>query len=62
MMPGPAHTWMYRGQVITTNERVTVEAVITACDETTRTLTADGFLSVDGRTIYQMKNFAIRVH
>jgi acyl transferase domain-containing protein/3-hydroxymyristoyl/3-hydroxydecanoyl-(acyl carrier protein) dehydratase len=62
MLSGPSHTWMYRGQVIPTNETVTVQAVMTACDDATRTLTADGFLSVDGRTIYQMTNFTIRVH
>jgi len=48
--------------VIPTSERVTVQAVVTASDEATRTLTADGFLLVDGRTIYQMKDFTLRLH
>jgi hypothetical protein len=50
---------MYRGQVIPTNETVTVQSVVTHLDDATRTLTADGFLSVDGRTIYQMKDFTL---
>ena len=62
MLPGPSHKWMYRGQVLPTSETVTVQAVVTACDEATRTLTADGSLGVDGRTIYQMKGFTLRVH
>ena len=59
MLPGPSHTWMYRGQVIPTNETVTVQAVVTACDDATRTLMADGYLGVDGRTIYQMNAFTV---
>jgi 3-hydroxymyristoyl/3-hydroxydecanoyl-(acyl carrier protein) dehydratase len=62
MLPGPSHTWMYRGQVIPTNETVRVQAIVTACDDATRTLTADGYLSVDGRTIYQMNGFTVRLH
>ena len=54
------HEWVYRGQVIPRDSLVTVEAVITACDDAQRLLTADGFLSVDGRTIYGMKNFTVR--
>jgi 3-hydroxymyristoyl/3-hydroxydecanoyl-(acyl carrier protein) dehydratase len=61
-LPGPSHTWAYRGQVVPTNETVTVQAVVTACDDATRTLTADSSLSVDGLTIYQMKDFTLRVH
>lgn len=55
--PQPAHTWVYRGQVIPKDRLVTVEAVITAIDDDTRTVTANGFLSVDGRIIYQMNDF-----
>jgi hypothetical protein len=43
--------------VIPTDRTVTVEATITAVDDAARTLTASGFLSVDGRVIYQMINF-----
>jgi len=55
------HTWLYRGQIVPTNSTVTVEAWITAIDEETKTLTAAGFLSVDGKTIYQMQDFTVRM-
>ncbi len=58
---GPEHQWLYRGQVIPTHRQVCVRAVITARDEATRQLTADGFLEVDGRVIYKMNNFTLRV-
>ncbi len=60
-MPGPTHTWVYRGQVTPTNRRVQVQAAVTARDDATRMLTADGFLLVDGRVIYQMKDFTLRM-
>jgi acyl transferase domain-containing protein/3-hydroxymyristoyl/3-hydroxydecanoyl-(acyl carrier protein) dehydratase len=53
------HRWLYRGQVVPTNSRVTVSAWITAVDEQKRTLTADGFLAVDGKLIYQMNDFTV---
>jgi len=55
------HTWVYRGQIIPKDEVVTVQAVVTEIDDVRRWIKADGFLSVDGRTIYQMKDFAIRM-
>ena len=54
------HEWVYRGQVIPRDSLVTVEAGITAVDDEQLMLTADGFLSVDGRVIYGMKNFVVR--
>ena len=54
------HEWTYRGQVIPRDVLVTVEAVVTAVDDATRTLTGEGFLCVDGRVIYGMKNFVVR--
>lgn len=54
------HGWIYRGQVIPTNAQVTVEAVISAVDDVERLLVADGFLSVDGRVIYQMNDFSLQ--
>jgi 3-hydroxymyristoyl/3-hydroxydecanoyl-(acyl carrier protein) dehydratase len=54
------HEWTYRGQVIPRDALVTVEAVVTAVDDATRTLTGEGFLCVDGRVIYGMKNFVVR--
>ena len=58
---GIPHTWEYRGQVIPTNQKVTVEATLTAVDEASKTLRADGILSVDGTAIYRMKDFSLRV-
>jgi 3-hydroxymyristoyl/3-hydroxydecanoyl-(acyl carrier protein) dehydratase len=54
------HEWIYRGQVIPANREVTVEAMVTAVDEQRRLLRADGYLSVDGRVIYGMKEFTLR--
>ena len=53
------HRWLYRGQVVPTNSRVTVSAWITAVDDQKRIVTADGFLSVDGKLIYQMNDFSV---
>ncbi len=61
MAPGAQHAWTYRGQVIPTDGEVTVDAVVTSAEEATRTLTADGLLVVDGRMIYEMKDFTVRV-
>jgi 3-hydroxymyristoyl/3-hydroxydecanoyl-(acyl carrier protein) dehydratase len=55
------HRWLYRGQVVPTNSRVTVSAWITAVDEQERIVTADGFLAVDGKLIYQMNDFTVRL-
>jgi len=54
------HQWTYRGQVIPSDRHVTVEAEITAIDDAARTLTANGFLGVDGRIIYQMSDFTLQ--
>jgi 3-hydroxymyristoyl/3-hydroxydecanoyl-(acyl carrier protein) dehydratase len=59
-MLGRAHRWTYRGQVVPANRRVTVQAVVTACDDETRQLTADGLLLVDGLVIYQMTDFTLK--
>jgi acyl transferase domain-containing protein/3-hydroxymyristoyl/3-hydroxydecanoyl-(acyl carrier protein) dehydratase len=58
---GEDHEWVYRGQIIPTDALVTVEAVITEIDEEKRMVKADGYLSVDGRHIYGMKNFTAAV-
>jgi PfaB family protein len=55
------HVWSYRGQVIPSDDLVTVDACITAIDDKNFTIVADGFLSVDGRIIYSMKDFSIKV-
>jgi acyl transferase domain-containing protein/3-hydroxymyristoyl/3-hydroxydecanoyl-(acyl carrier protein) dehydratase len=54
---GEPHEWTYRGQILPTDNLVTVEATITEIDSKNRLLRADGYLSVDGRIIYGMKNF-----
>jgi acyl transferase domain-containing protein/3-hydroxymyristoyl/3-hydroxydecanoyl-(acyl carrier protein) dehydratase len=53
------HTWTYRGQVVPTDREVTVVLEVTAADDVNRRLTADGFLTVDGRVIYQMQDFTL---
>ena len=58
---GEEHTWVYRGQVIPVDKKVTVDAIVTAIDDNKRLITADGFFSVDNRIIYQMSNFTIKV-
>ncbi len=55
------HEWLYRGQIIPGDDTVTVEAVIKHVDNDRRMVTANGYLSVDGRTIYQMTDFTLRI-
>lgn len=55
------HTWVYRGQVIPADNKVFVEAIVTEIDDKQRLIRADGFLSVDGRVIYQMTDFTLKV-
>ncbi len=57
-----AHEWTYRGQILSSNREITVETVITKIDyDPEPSVTADGWLSVDGRLIYVMKQFGIRL-
>ncbi|NCB38810.1 MAG: type I polyketide synthase, partial [Erysipelotrichia bacterium] len=55
------HIWSYRGQVIPRDKLVTVDACISRIDDADHLIVADGFLKVDGRIIYSMKDFALRV-
>ena len=55
------HRWLYRGQIAPANSCVTVDAWITSVDDQNRILTADGFLSVDGKLIYQMNDFSLKM-
>ncbi|MFO7765522.1 MAG: beta-ketoacyl synthase N-terminal-like domain-containing protein [Pelovirga sp.] len=57
---GQEHRWNYRGQIVPTNRKIEIEAVITAVDEEQKTLWADGFLLVDGKIIYQMHQFSLK--
>lgn len=61
MALGQRHEWIYRGQIIPQDEQVTVEAVVKSIDDEQKILFADGFLTVDGRIIYQMNDFAIKL-
>jgi acyl transferase domain-containing protein/3-hydroxymyristoyl/3-hydroxydecanoyl-(acyl carrier protein) dehydratase len=56
---GHAHSWSYRGQVIPQDREVVVVLEVTAVDEDNRRLAAQGFLTVDGRVIYQMTDFTL---
>ncbi len=54
------HSWVYRGQILPTNRLITVEASVSAIEETPLPrMTADGYLQVDGLYIYKMENFGI---
>jgi 3-hydroxymyristoyl/3-hydroxydecanoyl-(acyl carrier protein) dehydratase len=55
------HRWLYRGQVVPSNQQVRVTAWITAVDDQQQLMTASGFLSVDGKLIYQMIDFTVRM-
>jgi len=61
MVLGARHSWNYRGQIIPSNGQVVVDAVITAVDDDQQILKANGFLSVDGKVIYQMTDFTIKL-
>jgi 3-hydroxymyristoyl/3-hydroxydecanoyl-(acyl carrier protein) dehydratase len=59
---GTTHEWLYRGQVIPRNRKVEVTAIVTGItDGDAPEITADGYLTVDGLLIYQMKNFGLRL-
>lgn len=58
---GDLHRWTYRGQILPTDRLVTVRAVVTEVDDVRRWIKADGFLDVDGRVIYQMNDFTLRL-
>ncbi|MFH2202815.1 MAG: beta-ketoacyl synthase N-terminal-like domain-containing protein [Elusimicrobiota bacterium] len=55
------HEWTYRGQILPTDKRVSVQAVVTAVDDKNRLLHAAGHLSVDGRVIYALQDFTLRL-
>jgi 3-hydroxymyristoyl/3-hydroxydecanoyl-(acyl carrier protein) dehydratase len=61
MAVGHKHSWSYRGQVIPKDSLVTVDACITRIDDADHLMVAEGFLKVDGRIIYSMKEFSLRV-
>ncbi|MFQ5411412.1 MAG: type I polyketide synthase, partial [Phycisphaerae bacterium] len=59
---GTEHSWSYRGQILPTNKQVDVEAVITHIEDgRSPGITANGFLRVDGKIIYEMRDFGMRL-
>ncbi len=62
MVLGRKHKWLYRGQYTPVNKAVEVQCWITGVDEATKTLTADGYLLRDGLTVYEMRDFTLKVH
>jgi 3-hydroxymyristoyl/3-hydroxydecanoyl-(acyl carrier protein) dehydratase len=59
---GMPHVWQYRGQVIPTNATVLVQANLTKIIEGDEpVIVAEGQLLVDGKIIYVMKDFPLRL-
>ena len=59
---GRSHRWTYRGQILPTNRRVTVEAAVTEIVEAPApALFAEGHLMVDDLPIYHIQDFGIRL-
>lgn len=59
---GIPHAWQYRGQITPASGRVDVEAAVTRIqDGATPTVAANGFLNVDGASVYKMTGFAMRL-
>jgi len=55
------HTWIYRGQITPACERVRVQASITEVDELAKRILAHAFVSVDGRIIYELRDFGVEL-
>jgi 3-hydroxymyristoyl/3-hydroxydecanoyl-(acyl carrier protein) dehydratase len=63
VMIGTQVTWKYRGQVVPTDQRVTIEMEILEAgdDERGRFARAEAWLWVDGRRIYHVQEIGMRV-
>jgi 3-hydroxymyristoyl/3-hydroxydecanoyl-(acyl carrier protein) dehydratase len=61
--PGLAvsHSWTYRGQITPANRCMTIEADVKLCDDSRRLLVADASLAVDGKVIYLMRDYSLRL-
>jgi 3-hydroxymyristoyl/3-hydroxydecanoyl-(acyl carrier protein) dehydratase len=59
--PENTHEWIYRGQIIQKNKKITLHAHIKDCLKVVDdySIMADGALTVDGICIYEMKNFSL---
>jgi acyl transferase domain-containing protein/3-hydroxymyristoyl/3-hydroxydecanoyl-(acyl carrier protein) dehydratase len=61
-LPARWHQWTYRGQVLPSHRRITVEAAVTEREDGERPrLVADGRLLVDGLPIYAMTGFGLEL-
>jgi 3-hydroxymyristoyl/3-hydroxydecanoyl-(acyl carrier protein) dehydratase len=59
---GTSHTWAYRGQIVPGNRRVEVEAAVHGIEDGDAPMVAaNGFVRVDGTTIYELTHFATRL-
>jgi len=61
MVLGRPHRWLYRGQYTQANKEVVIDCVITAVDDAAKTVTADGYLTRDGLTVYEMRDFTLKI-
>ncbi|HEX4048786.1 MAG TPA: beta-ketoacyl synthase N-terminal-like domain-containing protein, partial [Elusimicrobiota bacterium] len=61
MILGRPHRWLYRGQYTQTNQEIVIDCAITAVDDAAKAVTADGFLTRDGLTVYEMRDFTLRI-
>jgi 3-hydroxymyristoyl/3-hydroxydecanoyl-(acyl carrier protein) dehydratase len=59
--PTREHQWVYRGQILPTDDTVTVTLTVDTWDDAQRIVSASGFLSVDGRVIYQCIDFTVQL-
>ncbi|MBU2590924.1 MAG: type I polyketide synthase, partial [Nitrospinae bacterium] len=57
---GEKHAWLYRGQIVQKNKEVKIQAVVNSIDDDNLIIRADGYLSADGKYIYQMMNIGIQ--
>jgi acyl transferase domain-containing protein/3-hydroxymyristoyl/3-hydroxydecanoyl-(acyl carrier protein) dehydratase len=63
IMVGSAVTWTFRGQVVPTNQKITIEMEVTDVGEDAHGpfAIADAWLWVDGKRIYKAKNLGMRI-
>jgi 3-hydroxymyristoyl/3-hydroxydecanoyl-(acyl carrier protein) dehydratase len=62
LITAESHRWIYRGQIVPDNRIVEIEAVIRRIQNTPQpSLLADGWIKVDGLSIYKMESFGLRL-
>ena len=61
MVLGKPHRWLYRGQYTQVNKEIVIDCVIKDANDASRTVTADGYLTRDGLTVYEMRDFTLKV-